>query len=231
MNLRSVAVTAMAAGLLVTSGCVSLGFFETAQTAPPGQVEFTGSWNPVFISDLEDLSSLPLPRQTLRVGVTPRMDFGLTLVSFSPALGISAKQMFLTEPVAGAAYLGGELFFVGDLRENFGLGFGNLSPRFIFSNEAPGKFPFMASTGFNWLWDLIGGEEGSDFSNSLWAVGTLGLPFRFGDRGQVRLMPALELGVPVAASGGGEVKGVMFSLGVSIGNVRSEPDDPSFFGD
>jgi hypothetical protein len=175
---------------------------------------------------------MPLPKQTLRVGVTDDTDIGISLISFSPALGVSAKQMFLEEPVDGAVYLGGEVFFFGF--DDFGFGYGNVNPRVVFSQEAEGVFPFMASAGLDYLWGFGYMNDGAASDGCLWAVGTLGLPVRFGSERQIRMMPAIELGVPIYShwsdyEGEALRGGMMASLGVSIGTAKSDQSRPSSF--
>ncbi len=227
VSIRVAALGAALAAVILMTGCATLGTFETARTAEPGQFQFGGAVTPVHVLSSEATSGVlffPFPAIYAKVGVSQGLDLG-AVWSFGPGVGLNAKYQFLRGPLDGAILVGGSYYGMSMGGTGFGMYF--LNSRFFLSSEQQGSFPFMANAGVNYGGASASGGGATASGGTLSAVAGAGLPFRIGGSRSGRIMPELQVSVPVMTtfSSGEEtnttamLEGFIASIGVCFGYV------------
>ncbi|OYD16092.1 hypothetical protein CH330_03705 [candidate division WOR-3 bacterium JGI_Cruoil_03_51_56] len=213
---------ALIATVLMT-GCMTIGLYETARTAPPGKFQGGGTLTPLHINVTDDGVAggfYPAAELFAKIGLGPNFDIGARW-AFGPGMALNAKAQFLKGPLDGAIYLSGS--FYGLVEDNKGFGMYSLSPRLILSSETRSGFPFAINGGIRYIGKIGGG-------GTLAAVAGAGLPFRLRGTRSVRIIPELSISLPVFSSStfkhGGTriyrysgVEGFYESFGISCGYV------------
>ncbi len=229
-SIRVAALGAALASVILMTGCATLGSFETARTAEPGQFQFGGAVTPVHFIGSEEASGalfFPFPALYTRVGVAPGFDLG-AVWSFGPGVGLNAKYQFLKGPLDAALYIGGSYY--GMSIGGAGFGMYSVSPRFFLSSESRGSFPFMVNAGVNYGGASASGGGSTVSGGTLSVVAGGGLPFRIGGSRSGRIMPELQVSVPVMSTftSGEEsnttamLEGFVASIGVCFGSVGAD---------
>ncbi len=197
-----ICTTALLGFTLLFINCLWVTSFETAQTAPPGQIQFGGSVSPfmTFTADGEsETAILPFPMTSIKLGVAERFDMGLKW-GFGPGLGLNAKYQFLKNNLDGAFYFETLYYGLGTVGGDNVFSVYNIRPAIIISNEKPGTFPFSAALGLHyWNTGVLGSRVGI---TSL--VGNIGLPFRTGSRHAIRVMPEIGILLPITGKVSGD---------------------------
>jgi hypothetical protein len=255
-QVRIAALQAAVVVLLSVAGCATFGVFETAQTAPPGGVQVGGAITPLNVVSTQGSeygygyptgSSVysyfgPFASLFAKVGVSERLDLGTTWTFgtatpfqgtdlgysslLGPAVGLNGKYQFLRGATDGALLLSGSYYGVAG--EGTSVAYYSIGPRFLFSSERQGSFPYLLNVGANY-----GGfssdydYEGSSTSGgALTALAGAGLPFRLGTDRSVRIMPELQLSIPLSKDEAWSELGLpdafVTSIGVSLGYVGAE---------
>jgi hypothetical protein len=221
--LRSVLFAAVT--LALVTGCVSTGLYETARTAPPGQIQGGLTLEPFFLgSGVTSLAALySMLGVQLKLGVVPGFDIGLTLGG-TGYMGLNGKYQFLSGPMDGALHCSGAFFGIADGGE--GGGYYTLTPRAVFSSETPGRVPYSFHLGANYTGIFGAGNGQTEVGGVLYVLGGVGMPVRVGTHRELRVMPELSFGKTVfsnASSGGFEalerVEGGILKLGINIAYV------------
>jgi hypothetical protein len=230
--LRSVLFAAVASILM--TGCITLGLYETARTAAPGEFQFGGWVSPAHVVVAEGEGGalfFPFPGLYAKLGVAPGFDLGATW-AMGPGLGLNGKLQFARGPVDAALHLGGGFYgFFGF--GSGGLGFYSLSPRLVISSEEQGRFPIAVNGGVNYLGVTEGGDGYSYGSGAMMLAGGLGFPLRLGKDRSLRVMPQLDVNVPVYGTADyGEgyetydmFNGALVSFGISAAYVGKDRTD------
>jgi hypothetical protein len=252
-QIRIAALGGVAAVLLSVTGCATFGVFETAQTAPPGGVQVGGAITPLNIVSTEgsdgyghptesDLYSLFIPFASLfaKVGVSDRVDLGATWTfgnaalflgsyggyssALGPQVGLNGKYQFLRGATDGALLLSGSYY--GIASEGYSVSYYSIGPRFLFSSERQGSFPYMLNVGASYAGMHSDGEGSPGGGGAFAALTGAGLPFRLGTNRNVRIMPELQLSIPLSSEESwseiGFPDAFVASFGVSLGYVGAE---------
>ncbi len=252
-RIRIAAVGIAAAILLSAAGCATSGIFETAQTAQPGKFHLGGAVTPFHVisvadngygySDEREAYGLFFPCASLfaKVGLSERSDLGTTWSFGNPALfddmylgagwplvplvGLSWKYQFLRGSTDGAFLLNGSYYGMSRLSgEDYSLSYYTIAPRLIVSSEQEGSFPFMLNVGSSYTGVRSSSSGGSSESNNaLTALAGAGLPYRLGTDRTVRIMPELQVSIPLSTNDepweGPGLDAFVASIGVSIAYV------------
>jgi len=227
--LRAVLGAAVAAVVLLT-GCATFGTFETAQTAAPGQFQFGGALTPVHIISSEGSNGtvfFPFPTLFTKVGVSEQVDLGATW-SFGPGVALNGKYQFMSGPMDGALWLGGSYYGISISGTGFGVY--SIGPRLFLSSEREGSFPYMVNFGATYAGASASSEGSSVSGGTLSALLGAGLPFRLGGGRDSRIMPELQVSIPVMSTyeaGEGSnstalLEGFVASIGICFGYVGAE---------
>jgi hypothetical protein len=227
---RRVVLGAAVAAVLLLTGCATFGTFETAQTAAPGQFQFGGALTPAHIISSEGSNGtlfFPFPTLFSKVGVSERVDLGATW-SFGPGVGVNGKYQFLSGPTDGALWLGGSYYGISVSGTGFGVY--SIGPRLFLSSEREGSFPYMVNFGATYAGATASSGGNSASGGTLAALLGAGLPFRLGAGRDSRIMPELQVSIPVMSTyeaGEGSnttalLEGFVASIGVCFGYVGPE---------
>jgi len=251
-QVRIAALGAAVAMFLSVAGCATFGVFETAQTAPPGRFHLGGAVTPLHIvsvtnngygySTERSAYTLFFPCATLfaKVGLSDRVDLGTTWSfgnpalfegidlgttwPFGPQVGLNGKFQFLRGSTDGALLLSGSYY--GIAGEDYSLSYYSIGPRLLVSSEQEGSFHYMLNVGASYTGVRAGDGYGSEDDGALTALAGAGLPFRLGTDRTVRIMPELQVSIPLSTSdetwSGPSLDAFVASIGVSIGYVGAE---------
>jgi hypothetical protein len=225
------AVTFLAVMLL--PGCVMYGISETARTAPPGEFQFTGTVTAVHAQfEPVDAQLFVIPEVKAKFGVAPMIDVGLDL-ALGPGAGLNMKFQPVAGPVDVALHLSGSIYDISSMwdpeyvEESYTMY--NLSPRLILSGDDTQGPSFCVHLGTEYSGQTASDEYSEP--TGLWnGVVGLGLPFRVGSSGAVRVMPELVVRIPFADEElGGETgflpAGTVGRLGVSFSYVGAAEEE------
>ncbi len=230
--LRSVLFAAVAS--IPMSGCITLGLYETARTAAPGQFQFGGWVSPMHVVVAEDggTAFFPFPGLYAKLGVSPGFDIGATW-AMGPGLGLNGKLQFAQGLVDAAFQLGGSFYGFFGFGSGGGVGFYSLSPRLVVSSEEEGRFPIAVNGGVHYIGMTAGDPEYSSNAGAMLLAGGLGFPLRLGQDRSIRVMPQFDVNVPLFGTADyGEgyetydiFDGALISLGISAAYVGKDRTD------